>query len=71
MRLQHVVHSLWEAFHRLQAQRAEQRVLRMDLRQLRGVVPFRRGALVPTTIDAGWIHRKRPGLSASTVRRCS
>jgi hypothetical protein len=70
MRLKRLVHSVWEAFNRLQAQRAEQRLLRMDLRQLRGMVPFR-PAVVRTTIDAGWIHRKRPGLGASTVRRCS
>lgn len=70
MRLKHLGHSLWEAFQRLQAHRAEQRVLRMNLRQLRALVPFRPPqAVALRTIDAGWIHRKRPGLDTSSLRR--
>lgn len=70
MRLKHLGHSLWEAFQRLQAHRAEQRVLRLNLRQLRPVVPFRPTAVALRAVDSGWIHRQRPGVGASSLRRC-
>lgn len=71
MRLKQFVHSLWEGFQRLQAHGAEQRVLRMHLRQLRAVVPFRAAqAVAVSRVDTGWIHRQRPGVGAASLRRC-